>query len=260
MLYSVSTNRIDPYRSMMRTLYGPIDSWRLGRSLGVDPLAKRHKVCPFSCSYCQYGATPRPTLHRQDYVTPAQLGADLDALGVVSCDCVTFAGLGEPTLAANLPELVEVVRARVGWPIVLLTGTALLPLPGVRRDLCAFDHVVATLNAADESTFQQINRPAPGYPYSLEAVLDGLRRFRDIYPGRLVVQIMLIQANRAAALRLADLTRSLDPDEVQLNTPLQPALGGPLSAAEMEAAAQAFAGLPVRCLYDTDCTPPSRPF
>ena len=30
----------------MRILYGPIDSWRFGRSLGVDPLAAKHKLCP----------------------------------------------------------------------------------------------------------------------------------------------------------------------------------------------------------------------
>lgn len=242
----------------MRIVYGPIDSWRLGRSLGVDPLARRHKVCPFSCCYCQYGATGRPAMQRQTHVSPAQLDADLETLDSVSCDWVTFAGLGEPTLAANLPALVEVVRAHIERPVALLTGGALLPSADVRRDLCAFDQVVVTLNAADEPHFVQINRPAPEYPYTLAAVLDGLQRFRQVYAGRLVLQVMLIQTNRTAAAQLAGLARRLCPDEVQLNTPLQPALGGPLTAAEMATAAQAFAGLPIRCVYDEHTILPPR--
>ena len=80
--------------------------------------------------------------------------------------------------------------------------------------------------------------------------MEALSRFRNDYTKRLVLQVMLVQANKHAAPRLADLVRRLAPDEVQLNTPLQPALGGPLSADEMSLAASAFAGLPVRNVYE----------
>ena len=69
-------------------------------------------------------------------------------------------GLGEPTLAANLPELVASVRERVALPVLVLTGGALVPDAHVRRDLACFDQVVVTLNAPDEALFRQINRPA----------------------------------------------------------------------------------------------------
>jgi hypothetical protein len=51
---------------------------------------------------------------------------------------------------------------------------------------------------------------------------------------------------------MAALARSLCADEIQLNTPLQPALGGPISAAEMRRVERAFTGLPVRSVYDRD--------
>ena len=62
----------------MRVFYGPIDSWRFGRSLGVDPLAGRTKRCPLSCIYCQYGPTERPTRRRATFVTVEQIRAAFD--------------------------------------------------------------------------------------------------------------------------------------------------------------------------------------
>ena len=129
----------------MRILYGPIESWRFGRSLGVDPIALRHKLCPFSCTYCQYGETRQPTVQRRRFVPADRLGKELDALGDIAADCITFAGLGEPTLAANLPSLVSVIRERVALPVAVLTGGALLPDVRVRRDLSCFDRVVVKI-------------------------------------------------------------------------------------------------------------------
>jgi wyosine [tRNA(Phe)-imidazoG37] synthetase (radical SAM superfamily) len=233
----------------LRTLYGPIDSWRLGRSLGVDPLAGKEKRCPFSCAYCQYGPTEHPTTRREAFVSPDRLREDIRSLGVVDADVITFAGLGEPTLAANLSELAAVVRKAFMQPLVVLTGSALLPVEQVQRDLLAFDVVVAKLDASDDRLFRQINRPGISYPYSVASIVGGIRRFRQAYAGRLVLQMMFVQANKQAAPEMAALARRLEPDEVQLNTPLQPALGGPLSAAEMQAVEQEFGGLAIRSVY-----------
>jgi hypothetical protein len=63
---------------------------------------------------------------------------------------------------------------------------------------------------------------------------------------------MFVQANKDVAPQMADLARSLAVDQVQLNTPLQPALGSPVSAAEMQEIEGAFARLPVCCVYDDD--------
>ncbi|HUT18038.1 MAG TPA: hypothetical protein VM366_02675, partial [Anaerolineae bacterium] len=52
-----------------------------------------------------------------------------------------------------------------------------------------------------------------------------------------------------AAPAIADLVHQVGPDEVQLSTPLQPALGGPVTAEEMNAAAAHFSGLPLYSVY-----------
>jgi len=227
----------------MRTVYGPIESWRLGRSLGIDPLAQKTKACPFSCIYCQYGPTEQPTSRRQNYVSTEQLQSDLEAIGPLDCDQITFAGLGEPTLARNLAPLVDVVRRQTSKPITILTGSALLPRGDVRRDLLRFDRVVAKLDAPDETLFQKINRPQRGFPYSWTALVESIHLLRQSYTGHLGLQMMFVQANAHAASRMAELARSLQADEIYLDTPLQPALGGPVSASQMDSIARAFASL-----------------
>jgi wyosine [tRNA(Phe)-imidazoG37] synthetase (radical SAM superfamily) len=234
----------------MRVFYGPIDSWRFGRSLGVDPLANRTKKCPLSCIYCQYGATECPTSRRAAFVTLERVHAELNALGRISADCATFAGLGEPTLAQNLPTLAAELRRRLDLPIVLLTGSALMPRADVRRDLLVFDQVVAKLDAPDEQAFQQINRPMSGFPHPFATIVESIRQFRQAYTGKLILQMMFLRSNVQRASEMATLARSVQADEIQLNTPLQPALGGPITADQMQDVERAFAGLPVRCVYD----------
>jgi wyosine [tRNA(Phe)-imidazoG37] synthetase (radical SAM superfamily) len=237
----------------VRTVYGPLQSWRFGRSLGVDPLAQKAKRCPFSCIYCQYGPTEQPTLQRRVYVSPQQLERDLNELGPIDCDQVTFAGLGEPTLARNLAQLAEVARSHTSSPVVILTGSALLPRVDVRRDLLDFDHVIVKLDAPNQTLFDQIQRPPRGYPYSWAVMVEGIRLLRRSYAGHLSLQTMFVQANTGTASQMAELAESLQVDEIHLDTPLQPALGGPVSAAQMAEIEQAFATLSnrviVRCVY-----------
>lgn len=38
-----------------RYIYGPVPSWRLGSSLGIDILSQPEKICSFDCTYCQLG-------------------------------------------------------------------------------------------------------------------------------------------------------------------------------------------------------------
>jgi wyosine [tRNA(Phe)-imidazoG37] synthetase (radical SAM superfamily) len=187
---------------------------------------------------------------RRAYVSAHELQAELEARREVAADGVTFAGLGEPTLATNLLALLAVVRETIPLPVSLLTGGALIPDPRVRQDLARFDRVVVTVNAPHERLFRQINRPSSRYPYSLSAIVDGLCRLRRGTGGTLAIQVMLIQRNVRAAVELAAMVRRIEPDEVYLNTPLRPALGGPVSAQEMRQARKRFAGLCVRTVYD----------
>src|ERR671937_65195 len=45
-------------------VYGPVESRRLRRSLGINLLPPAMKVCNMTCAYCQYGWTCRPLRYR----------------------------------------------------------------------------------------------------------------------------------------------------------------------------------------------------
>ena len=49
-------------------IYGPVPSWRLGSSLGIDPLSDRKKICSFDCIYCQLGKTRVRTKKRKVFI------------------------------------------------------------------------------------------------------------------------------------------------------------------------------------------------
>ena len=232
----------------MRVIYGPVPSWRLGRSLGVDPLGGAPKRCTFDCEYCQLGPTPSGSVLRDARVDPAVLGDELRATREVPADYVTFAGVGEPTLASNLGDLLRVAREVRDTPIAVLTNASLLFDPGVREALTAADFVIAKLDAGDDECFRRINRPR--IPCWAQDILEGIRIFRREFGGRFALQMMFVGANLPQAEPLAALAGSLMPDEVQLNTPLRPSPIPPLPPAAMREVARVFSGLHVVQVYE----------
>jgi wyosine [tRNA(Phe)-imidazoG37] synthetase (radical SAM superfamily) len=210
----------------MSIVYGPVPSWRLGRSLGIDLLPGRGKTCTFDCVYCQLGRTTRPLAKRGEFVALDALARELEVVQGVRADFVTFSGTGEPTLAANLGDAIGLARRALGLPVAVLTNSSLITREDVRRDLARADVVVAKLDAPDERLFQRVNRPLPGF--SVKEVIEGIRVFRDAYGGRLALQIMFVEANRRAAPALAAIAAKLAPDEIQINTPLRPCPVAPL--------------------------------
>jgi wyosine [tRNA(Phe)-imidazoG37] synthetase (radical SAM superfamily) len=234
----------------MSIIYGPVPSWRLGRSLGIDLISAKGKTCTFDCVYCQLGRTTTLTAERRVWVEMSMLQAELEALPSLELDFVTFSGTGEPTLAANLGEALDLVRLSNsirGTPTAVLTNSSLLPRPDVRRDLAKADLVVVKVDAPDELCFEAINRSNASYSWG--ETLQGIRVFRQEYAGTLALQMMFMAANKKRAAAMAAIARSLAPDEVQLNTPLRPNPVPHLSKLEMAAIEQVFAGLPVVNVY-----------
>ena len=200
------------------SVYGPVHSWRVGRSLGVDLLLV-NSVCSFRCVYCQLGRINVHTSGRKVYVPTARVLRDLRASRWREADIITLSGSGEPTLAANVGEVIGEIKRLTGKPVLVLTNATTLGEAEVRRDLDAADKVFCKLDAACEETFRAINRPAEGI--TLRSVVEGIKAFRAEYSGRLGVQIMLMRINREQADRLAPLLNEIGPDEVQLNAPLR---------------------------------------
>jgi wyosine [tRNA(Phe)-imidazoG37] synthetase (radical SAM superfamily) len=198
--------------------------------------------------YCQLGVTTNATVERAEFVKLDDLARELAAVKGVPADHVTFSGTGEPTLAANLGRAMDVVRQELGLPVAVLTNSALISREDVQEELGRADVVVAKLDAPDERLFRLINRPLGSI--TLEGVIEGLRRFRFGYRGKLAVQMMFMLENQNAAPEMARIAARLDPDEVQINTPLRPCAVAPLSAEEIAAICESFSGLSVHTAYE----------
>ena len=143
------------------SVYGPVRSWRVGMSLGVDPICI-NSVCSFNCTYCQLGLIQVRINERQVFVPTDKVMKDLAVSRWREADIITVSGSGEPTLAANLGEIVEGLKAYTGKPVLVLTNGTLLHVPAVQADLNRCDKVFVKLDAATEETFRRINRPVPG--------------------------------------------------------------------------------------------------
>ena len=201
------------------TVYGPVDSWRLGRSLGID-LLYVNSTCSFRCYYCQLGRINVHTSERRVYVPTRKVLDDLSRADWGGADCVTFSGSGEPTLAANIGEVIREAKQLTGKPVAVITNAAHLQDAQVRRDLRGAHSVFCKLDAADEKTFGRINRPAEGV--TLGGVVAGIKRLRGEYDGRLAVQTMLTPLNACSPEGFARLLAEIMPDEVHLCAPTRP--------------------------------------
>ncbi len=222
-------------------IYGPVPSWRLGRSLGIDLLSTRGKTCSFDCIYCQLGKTVHPLTERKQFVNLDKLAAELEKVREIPADYATFSGIGEPTLASNLGEAIVLVKATLGLPVAVLTNSSLMSQEDVRRDLSLADVVVAKVDAPHEKLFRKINRPIIRCTFA--EILNALKLFGKEYQGKLAIQMMFVEENKGYAPEMAGIAKQLLPDEVQINTPLRPCAVQPLSPEEIAAIRRAFSGL-----------------
>jgi wyosine [tRNA(Phe)-imidazoG37] synthetase (radical SAM superfamily) len=205
------------------SVYGPVKSWRVGQSLGIDLLLQT-STCSFNCIYCQLGDIKLKTIERQIYVPTQQVERDLRLSNWEQADIITLSGSGEPTLALNLGEVIHMIKEYTGKPVMVLTNATLLHNPAVQHDLQQADVVAAKLDAISEAGLQQMNRPVAGVTFN--GIIEGIKAFRAVYAGKLCLQCMLMPTN--STLLESDITAFVDtiqaigPDQVQLNTPKRP--------------------------------------
>ena len=134
----------------MKTVYGPVPSWRLGRSFGIDVIA-RGKTCSFDCIYCQLDQTKYKTCKLQEFINVKRLEKDLSkVIEKVEADYITFSGMGEPTLASNLGQAIDLIRGFTDIPIAILTNSSVFYRKEVRKNLYKLDFIVAKLDAPNE--------------------------------------------------------------------------------------------------------------
>jgi len=208
---------------MMKYVYGPVPSRRLGFSLGVDVIP--YKVCTLDCIYCQLGRTTQKVIERKAYFNADDVLEELTDFLAKNphIDFITFSGSGEPTLNSELGIMIKRLKSMSSVPVAVLTNGTLFSIEDVRKDLMEADVVLPSLDAASQHVFKRINRPHE----SLETatIINGLKNFRDMYKGQIWLEIMLVKGvndNREELSRIKDPLHKIRPDKIHLNTVIRP--------------------------------------
>ncbi len=178
-------------------VFGPVQSRRLGLSLGINLLPADGKVCTFDCIYCECGLNaerrPKSALPTREGVRCALEAKlrEMQAEGRVP-DVLTFAGNGEPTAHPEFPEIIEETLAlRDRYcpmaKVSVLSNATRAGIPRVRQALLRVDNNILKLDTVSQDYISRIDRPTGSY--DVAEVVETLRS----YNGRLIIQTLFMQ-------------------------------------------------------------------
>ena len=204
---------------MIRHIFGPVPSRRLGISLGVDIIP--YKTCTLDCVYCECGKTTDLRIERKRFVDPKII---LDEIKKTVSDdkhieYITFSGSGEPTLNKDIGEIIRGIKKITDIPAAVLTNGTLLYLKEVREDLMKADVVLPSLDAVTPHVFSKINRPHKGL--SIDLIIDGLITFRNEYSGEIWLEVFIakdINDSHKELNQIYQAIQKIRPNKVQLNS------------------------------------------
>lgn len=181
-----------------KIIFGPINSRRLGKSLGINLLPEKIKICSFNCIYCECGWA------KTDEISHSKLLPASEILPVlrkrfqemhhdnIHIDSITYAGNGEPTLHPQFGEITrEIIRLRNQYfpntIITCLSNSTQLHREDVLDALKAIDNPLMKLDGGTQEMFERINKPFANL--QLDDICDNLRKFN----GQLSIQTLLLR-------------------------------------------------------------------
>ena len=214
-------------------IFGPVNSRRLGVSLGLNLVPVNRKVCTFNCIYCECGWTnerhlPSEGFPGRDLVSDSLKKKLVEMRSVgLKPDSLTFAGNGEPTLHPGFGSIIsDTIEIRDRYApearIVVLSNASLAGRPSVREALKRVEKNILKLDTGFEATFRILNRPPPGI--KLADIIGNLK----LFPENLIIQTLFIRGSHGGnhidntkeeeVAALLELYREIKPAEVQVYT------------------------------------------
>ncbi|GMV67473.1 MAG: radical SAM protein [Candidatus Omnitrophica bacterium] len=180
-------------------VFGPVDSRRYGKSLGVNPFPLGEKICSFNCPYCECGWTNKHWVGKHNEILWPSLVTLLDEIESrlkkareqgEQIDAITFAGNGEPTLYPEFGELIEGTLAlRKKWVpaarVIVLTNASELHRTDIREALLKVDETCMKLDAVSPEVVRAINKPHSSLS------MDSLISLMQAFPSP-VIQTMFV--------------------------------------------------------------------
>ncbi len=204
----------------MKILFGPINSRRFGRSLGID-LSPSKKQCNFDCVYCELEAQ-KPQEKQDEIVSVEEI--ILEVQGAleknVPFDFLTLTANGEPSLYPHLDELISSLRkiAKDKKLLILSNGTAVLDQDKFNT-LLKLDVVKFSLDSAISKTFYRIDRALKNI--NLEKMIEKMAEFKTQFKGDLVMEILVVKDlndNEEELIALNQALAKIAPLRVDLST------------------------------------------
>jgi wyosine [tRNA(Phe)-imidazoG37] synthetase (radical SAM superfamily) len=167
--------------------FGPVDSRRLGKSLGINAFPGNLKICTFNCPYCECGWTDVPKSREFEKLAWPSVSNivlavknRLDELQTqnIKIDFLTFAGNGEPTLHPQFAKLIEALielkqTQTKPFKLAVLTNATRLGDLSVIQALQKVDEVAYKLDAGSQQLFQEMDLPV--HSITLRDIVDGLK-------------------------------------------------------------------------------------
>lgn len=206
--------------------FGPVPSRRLGRSLGINNIP--HKVCTYSCVYCQVGRTRQLSTERRRYYGAPEILEQVQhrlrqaSLSGEAVDFLTFVPDGEPTLDLDLGSAIDSLKP-CGPGIAVISNGSLAWRQDVRAALKKADWVSLKVDSTINDTWRRIDRPHG--TLDLNAILEAILEFRSEYRGTLVTETMLVRDLNDDDRHLASTAEylgRLKPDTCFLSMPIRP--------------------------------------
>lgn len=177
-------------------VFGPVQSRRLGISLGINLLPIDGKLCTFDCVYCECGLNANrnsssnklPGCHEFSYELEQKL-KQMEAKGQLP-DVITFAGNGEPTLHPQFDEIIDITiglrnKYAPGAKVSVLSNATQIFTEKVYRALLKVDMNILKLDSVVNNTVRILNRPVNTH-FDIATIIEGLKRFE----GKLIIQTL----------------------------------------------------------------------
>jgi wyosine [tRNA(Phe)-imidazoG37] synthetase (radical SAM superfamily) len=214
------------YNVFMKYIYGPVQSRRLGLSLGVSLTPP--KVCNFDCIYCQLGKTSELASERKEYIKVADVLLELkdwlehNTQEAERLNHITLSGCGEPTLNTGIGEFIGEVKKITAVPVAVITNASLLNQKEVRQALIGADLIVPSLDAVSPEIFQRMNRPMP--EVQMDEVIEGLVNLGKEFRGKIWLEVMVVRGvndDLEHIRKLKDIAKIINPDKIQINSPVR---------------------------------------
>jgi wyosine [tRNA(Phe)-imidazoG37] synthetase (radical SAM superfamily) len=180
-------------------IFGPVQSRRLGISLGINLLPKDGKVCSFDCIYCECGFNEdhRPTLPmptREEVAAALERKLQQMQEDGQLPDVLTFAGNGEPTCHPHFAEIIgDTIRLRNQYcpkaKVSVLSNSTMIHRQAVHDALMLVDNNILKLDTVDIDFIRKVDHPSG--TYDVQQIIERMKAFN----GHIIIQTMFLKGN-----------------------------------------------------------------